>query len=123
MKKLCSSGYGIVLAFIMAPSLLLGQQKPAGNADNGKRLFVQNGCYECHGYVGQGGAAGPRIAPWPLDAGVLIGYVRHPSGQMPPYIEKVMSDRELTDVSAYLKTIAAAKAAKDIPLLSESKSR
>ena len=23
--------------------------------ENGKRLFMRDGCYECHGYTGQGG--------------------------------------------------------------------
>ena len=41
---------------------------PAGaqDAENGKRLFVRNGCYQCHGYAGQGGSAGARLAPKPL---------------------------------------------------------
>lgn len=39
---------------------------PAGNADTGKKLYVSVGCYQCHGYEGQGGAAGPRLAPRPL---------------------------------------------------------
>ena len=37
-------------------------QAPAGDAAKGKVLFMKNGCYECHGTVGQGGT-GPRIAP------------------------------------------------------------
>ena len=35
---------------------------------------------------------------------------------MPAFTEKVISDQELTDIYAYLKTIPA-KPAKDIPLL------
>jgi len=26
----------------------------AGNPENGKKLYVVDGCYECHGSVGQG---------------------------------------------------------------------
>ena len=81
---------------------------------------MQNGCYECHGYVGQGGAAGPRIAPLSLRAEALISYARHPTGQMPPYTEKVMTHNELTDLWAYLKTVPAPKPVKDIPLLADS---
>ena len=33
-------------------------QTKAGDAGNGKTLFVKNGCYQCHGYAGQGGTAG-----------------------------------------------------------------
>jgi mono/diheme cytochrome c family protein len=35
---------------------------PAGNAENGKRPFLKNSCYECHGTVGQGVQANP-LAP------------------------------------------------------------
>jgi len=90
----------------------------SGNAENGKRLFVKDGCYQCHGYAGQGGAAGARIAAIGLNAQGLIRYVRAPGGQMPAYTNKVISDQELTDIHAYLQTLPKAKPAKDIPLLS-----
>jgi mono/diheme cytochrome c family protein len=112
---------GFVL--ILAPSLLIAQQGVASDAASGKRMYVQNGCYECHGYAGQGGAAGPRIAPWTLGADSLIAYVRHPAGQMPLYTEKVVPNAELTAIWAYLKSIPAPRSAKDIPLLNDAKSR
>lgn len=117
MNKLLSASLAAVLA--LASALAAAQQAGAGSAENGKRLYVQDGCYECHGYVGQGGAAGARLAPWWMDAQALIAYVRHPAGQMPPYTEKVIGDRDLADMAAYLKSIPAPKAAKDIPLLSQ----
>lgn len=86
----------------------------AGNADNGKKLFFKNGCYECHGTVGQGGT-GPRLAPRPLAAAALTAYVRKPGAGMPPYSAKVMSDAEVADIRAYLATIP--EPPKDIPLL------
>jgi len=92
-------------------------QTPAGNAANGKKLFLRDGCYECHGYAGQGGAAGARIATIGLNAQSLIRYVRAPGGQMPAYTDKVISDQELTDIHAYLQTLPKAQSPKDIPLL------
>lgn len=109
--------YPMVLA---AAGLLLGAYPASaqGNAENGKKLFVKNGCYQCHGYAGQGGSAGARLAPRPIPVVALIAYVRHPpDGDMPVYTAKVMSDAELTDVWAFLKSIPASPAAKDIPLL------
>ena len=55
-----------------------------GNLDNGKRLFVRNGCYQCHGYVGQGGAAGARLAQTKLPLAGFTAFVRNPppSGMM-----------------------------------------
>ena len=45
---------------------------PAGNAENGKRIFNKIGCYQCHGREGQGSVmTGPRIAPNPVPFEVL----------------------------------------------------
>ena len=103
----------VVLSIGVALYLRLGAQD-AGNAENGKKLFLKNGCYECHGTVGQGGT-GPRLAPRPLPAAALTAYVRKPGNGMPPYSAKVMSDVEVADVRAYLATIP--EPPKNIPLL------
>ena len=77
--------------------------QPAGSIENGEKLFVKNGCAECHGLEGQGApTSGPRIGPNPLPVAAFIKYVRAPKNQMPPYTVKVMSDQELTDVRAFL---------------------
>jgi mono/diheme cytochrome c family protein len=112
----------ILLASFAAVSIIpaIGQT-PAGDAANGKRLFLRDGCYECHGYAGQGGAAGARIATIGLNPQGLIRYVRAPGGAMPAYTDKVITDQELTDIHAYLQTMAKAKPAKDIPLLNDLK--
>ncbi len=114
--------------FLMAAALLLAgaaaaQSTATGNADNGKRLFLRDGCWQCHGYAGQGGRDGARIAATSLNAAGLIRYVRRPTGAMPAFTEKVASDQELTDIWAYLKTLPAPKPAKDIPLLNQLKNQ
>lgn len=92
----------------------------SADADNGKRLFLKNGCYQCHGYAGQGGLAGARLAQTRLTQAAFTNFVRNPPpGGMPPYRAKVMSDRELADVYAYIKTFPEPKPAKDIPLLNQ----
>jgi mono/diheme cytochrome c family protein len=93
----------------------------AQNAENGKRLFTRDGCYECHGYAGQGSIAGARLAPPVLNAQGMIRYIRKPAGAMPAFTDKVLSDQEVNDIYAYLKTIPAPKPVKDIPLLNEIK--
>jgi mono/diheme cytochrome c family protein len=105
---------GLIATALALPPIRAQQ---GGNAENGKRLFVEEGCYECHGYVGQGGAAGPRIAPRPANAG--IQYVRRPTGVMPPYTTKVLSDKALADIRAYLGTIQPPPPPKSIPLLNQ----
>ena len=107
------------LWLLVAATAMLRAGTPEGNAENGKRLFLRDGCYECHGYAGQGGRDGARIARIGLDAKAMILYVRRPAGAMPAFSEKVISDQELTDIHAYLQTLPAPKAAKDIPLLNQ----
>jgi|SRR5665213_428624 len=107
----------ITTAVLMA--LPLAAQN-AGNAENGKRLYMRNGCYECHGTVGQGAGnnpTAPKLAPKPLPTAAIITYIRKPAGGMPPYTSKVMSDADVADVRAYLASIPEPPAVKDIPLL------
>lgn len=95
------------------------QTKP-GDVANGKRLFEKDGCYQCHGYVGQGGTSGPRLAQTRFPFAGFMAFVRNPpSGGMPPFRQKVLSDQELADIYAYIKSIPEPKAAKDIPLLNQ----
>jgi ubiquinol-cytochrome c reductase cytochrome c subunit len=91
---------------------------PAGDAEKGKTLFVKNGCYQCHNYEGHGGAAGARLAPNPLPFRAFVTYVRSPRGDMPPYTAKVMSEQDLADVHAYLRSRPRPAAVSSIPLLS-----
>jgi len=111
MKKL-----SLLTLAVMLPAFSFAQ-----NAENGKRVFVRDGCYECHGYNGQGTIAGARLAPPVLDAQGMIRYVRRPAGAMPAFTNKVLSDQEVNDIYAYLKTMPAPKPVKDIPLLNQIK--
>jgi len=89
---------------------------PAGNADAGKKLFTSVGCYQCHGYEAQGSnATGPRLGPRPMAFTAFSRYVRQPSGQMPPYTVKVVSDADLANIYAFIQS--RPEPAKDIPLL------
>src|SRR6202050_4782691 len=107
----------LILIVLLAAASLTAQTPASGNAENGKRQFVKLGCYTCHGYQGQGGGAGAKLAPHPISAAALIAYVRHPAGTMPPFTKKVVSDEDLTDIHAYLGSVPAPPPAKDIPLL------
>ena len=92
---------------------------PAGSAERGKKIYMEQLCQNCHGTVGQGGVvAGPRIAPNPSSWGAFAQQVRKPRQVMPPYTEKVLSDQDLADIYAYIVAIKPSPAAKDIPLLS-----
>lgn len=93
----------------------------AGDAQNGKKLFAANGCYECHGFQGQGAAqtGAARIGPPQLSWEGFQSYVRKPAVQMPPYTSKAVPDKDLADIYAYLKSIPMPPKGKDIPLLNK----
>jgi ubiquinol-cytochrome c reductase cytochrome c subunit len=116
----------VVAALILASPAARAQQSgadaaPARNAQNGKKIFASDGCYECHGLQGQGatqtGAA--RIGPPQLSFGSFQRYVRQPTNQMPPYTSKAVPDQDLADIYAFLKTIPLPPKGKDIPLLNK----
>ena len=96
---------------------------PPGNADNGRKLFVSYGCYQCHGYEAQGSSAtGPRLGPRPIAFAALSKYVRRPTNQMPPYTAKVVTDADLADIYAFLQSLPQPPDADTIPLLEVSPS-
>jgi mono/diheme cytochrome c family protein len=102
-----------------SPAGPVADKPPAGNAENGKKLYAQYGCYQCHGYAAQGGV-GPRLAPRPLIFPAFSKYVRQPTGEMPPYTSKVLSETGLADVYSFLQSVPRPPEADNIPLLKEN---
>jgi ubiquinol-cytochrome c reductase cytochrome c subunit len=95
--------------------LLIWFLQPPASADRGKQLFMSHYCYSCHGTQGHGGA-GPRLVVG-TSPDALIRYVRKPSGTMPAYTSKSISEPDLRDIHAFLRSIPASPAAKTIPML------
>jgi len=110
MKKL-----GLLFLIVSAAGFAQG-----GDAAAGKQLWMKYSCYSCHGYTADGGT-GPRLAKTKFNEKGLITYVRNPPRpeQMPSYSEKVLKDQELSNIYAYLQTLSAGKALKDVPLLQQ----
>jgi ubiquinol-cytochrome c reductase cytochrome c subunit len=97
---------------MLVPALLAGgapahgQGAPPGDAANGKRVYMADGCYQCHGTVGQGSRpTGPHIAPNPVPYEGFAAQLRHPANTMPPYTSVVLSEQDLADIYAYLVSI------------------
>ena len=102
----------------LAAGLILAQGAAlAASAENGKQVFMRAGCWQCHGTMGQGGVAGPKLAPDPLPFDALASFVRSTNRAMPPYREEVLSDADLADLYAYLQSIPKAPDPKSIRLL------
>jgi len=93
----------------------------AANPGNGQLLFVRDGCYECHGYLGQGSTStgGTRLGPPQIPLSAFVSYVREPTGQMPPYTAKAISNEDLTEIYNFLKSVPPPPPLKSIPLLNQ----
>ena len=103
-------------------SLLFSAQSGfAASAEKGRENFMKNGCWQCHGTWGQGGAAGLRLAPNPKPLAYISAFIRNSNGPMPPYSTKVLSEEDLGDIYAYLQSIPASPDPKNIPLLNDLK--
>ena len=125
LERLLAAVVGIAFAAMLA-SPVGAQSKtqpeataaaPAGSAANGKVLYMKIGCYQCHSEQGQGGTQGPRLGPKPIAFQSFLRYVRSPRGEMPPYKAKVMSDKDVADVYAFLQGLPAPPPLSSLPLL------
>jgi mono/diheme cytochrome c family protein len=96
-----------------------GLGAPPGSAERGKKVYMDQLCYTCHGTVGQGGdrGSGPKIYPNPFPYSAFAMQVRKPRQVMPPYSDKHVSDQDLADMYHYLFSTKPSPAAKDVPLL------
>jgi mono/diheme cytochrome c family protein len=103
---------GVCLSVVAAAQT---QPPSTGNAQTGKDLYLRYSCYACHGYDGHGGA-GARLVPMRMTMERFTAYVHNPR-QMPPYSAKLLSDAQLGDLWAYIKSLPVSPDAKDIPLL------
>jgi mono/diheme cytochrome c family protein len=94
---------------------------PAGNAATGKQLYTRMSCYYCHGTEGQGSipGVGPRIAQVSRSFDSFARYVRRPTGRMTGYSEKILTDAELSDIYAFLRSLPPVRPVSEIPLLEQ----
>src|SRR3954454_12251785 len=94
----------------------------AGGAAKGQTAFTKYGCWQCHGFEGQGSAVtslGKVLAPDPLPWEAFSAFVRTTNRAMPPYSEQVLPNEDLADIHAYLSSIPKGKDYKSIPLLNQ----
>jgi len=100
-----------------APAAQATAAAPAGRVDVGATIYRKVGCFECHVNEAQGGANGPKLGPDPVPFARFAQYVRKPTGDMPPYTEKVLSAQDLADIYAFLRARPRPPAVNTIPLL------
>jgi mono/diheme cytochrome c family protein len=69
----------------------------------GERVYDGN-CRRCHGPEGRG-AQGPNLIPFTWSDEKALDLIRRPLCEMPPFPESELSDAEVAQIVAYLKTI------------------
>lgn len=106
----------ISAAFVTAQA----QDAPHGDAANGKRLYLVDGCFTCHGRSGQGGAyntPAPILAHTAMPFDGFKGQIRNPINDMPAYPTAILSDKDIADIYAFVESLAGPRVPKDFPIL------
>jgi mono/diheme cytochrome c family protein len=111
--SLCAGGTGAARA----------QDAPKGDAAEGKRLYMRDGCFECHGRAGQGGrlnGPAPIIARTAMPFEGFMAQLRNPMNEMPAYAAPVMSDQQIADIYAFVQSLPGPlPGAKDMPIFKD----
>jgi mono/diheme cytochrome c family protein len=100
----------------------LAQDAPAGDAIHGRSVYLADGCFECHGRSGQGGAFNyptPAIVKVEMPVESFVAFLRAAPRDMPAYSANVLSDKDAADIYAFLQSLPGRKPAKDFPLLNQ----
>jgi mono/diheme cytochrome c family protein len=95
------------------------QDAPPGDAVEGKRLYLAVGCFTCHGRSGQGGAMNgpvPALAKTAMPFDGFKGQLRQPADEMPAYSEKVMTDKQIADIYAFVESLPGRRPTKDMKI-------
>jgi mono/diheme cytochrome c family protein len=110
--------FSLVLVIGSCGSAAAQSPAPAGDAANGQKLYMTDGCYQCHGTVGQGSrSSGPRLAPNPMPYENFATQLRKPANTMPPYTALVLSEAQLADIYAYVSSLPGPAKAEDVTIL------
>ena len=123
MTRQFSRSLGIVsVAAVLAASLPAARadDPPAGDPVNGKRVYLADGCFECHGRAGQGGQLNyqtPALAKTALPVESFVAFLREAPNDMPSFSAEVLSDKDAADIHAFLQTLPGPRPVKDIPQL------
>ena len=113
----------LALIVMTAPVLFLAPSwaQPKGDAANGRKVYLADGCYQCHGRVGQGGlmtGPAPILAQTKMPFAAFHRQLRNPINDMPPYPENLLSEKEVAD--AFPQSLPGWRPVKDIPILNDN---
>ncbi len=120
MKIIKQIACAVALSGAVALLPAQAQDAPPGDAANGKRLFLADGCFTCHGRAGQGGAyngPAPILAKTALPFDGFKGQIRNPVNDMPAFSDANLSDKDIADIYAFVQSLPGPRSAKDIAIL------
>jgi mono/diheme cytochrome c family protein len=107
-------------ACVVARSQAHAQDAPHADVTNGQRIYLAVGCFTCHGRSGQGGAfngPAPILASTALPFDGFKGQIRDPSNDMPAFSGAVLSDKDIADIFAFVKSLPGPRSPKDVTIL------
>ena len=119
-KRIAVMAFAVAALAALASTMAWAQDAPQGDAANGKRIYLADGCFTCHGRSGQGGA---YTGPAPILAHTALPFdgfrveLRNPANDMPAYSEAVLSDKDIADIYAFVESLQGPRSPKDIPIL------
>ena len=73
-------------------------------ADSGEGVY-DSYCRRCHGNEGRGTSQAPSLIPFDWSYPEALELIGHPVCDMPPVPESAVSDAQVAQIVAYLKTI------------------
>lgn len=120
MRRFASVAFAVITTIALAAEAR-AQDAPTGDAANGKRIFLKEACFTCHGRVGEGGAyngPAPILAHTALPFEAFKGQIRNPINDMPAYSSAVLSDKDIADIYAFVHTLPGPSSPKSFPILS-----
>jgi len=123
VRQLTLVAAGALFAAVLSVAVVRADDDaPAGDPVNGKRLYMADGCFECHGRAGQGGRFNyptPALAQIALPVDSFISFLREAPNDMPSFSAEVLSDKDAADIHAFLRSLPGPSSPKDIPLLNQ----
>ena len=120
LKKIAVIAAAVAAVGAAAFAAAQAQDAPRGDAANGKRLYLADGCFTCHGRSGQGGAyntPAPILAHTAMPFDGFKGQVRNPINDMPAFPTAILSDKDIADIYAFVETLPGPRSPKDFPIL------
>jgi mono/diheme cytochrome c family protein len=119
VKQIARVALAAAVLSVGALTAARAQDAPPGDAIEGKRLYLAVGCFTCHGRSGQGGAMNgpaPVLAKTQMPFEGFKGQLRSPVNDMPAYSEKVMTDKQVADIYAFVESLPGPRSTKDMKI-------